>query len=89
MLIKEHTAVVTEAVGCGAIIGAIAGILIGVSITGDGNAPVVEYFVIGGAILGGIITFVGGLIRDVYKIKRDLQKNKGSKAKTYLHLQRY
>ena len=70
MLIKKCTARVVEAVGCGAIIGAILGLLIGVFITGNANAPGLQYFIFGGVILGGIITFIGGFIRDIHKIKK-------------------
>ena len=68
---REGTARVIEAIGCGSIIGAALGLLIGVYIIGNANAPGLGYFIFGGGILGGIITFIGGFIRDIYKLKTD------------------
>ena len=72
MLMKSHTARVIESVGCGVIIGAILGLLTGVFITGNTDDSAMRGFILGGVVLGGIITFSGGFIRDIRKVKKTL-----------------
>lgn len=72
--IKGNIARVISTVGSGIIIGAFIGVLLGTFITGSISASNIVVW----AILGGIFTFIGGLLRDFQKIKEALtEKMKG------------